>query len=129
MASRVSRRKIAAYCAERLIAGDSTVAEQLAAYLVDERRTREIDLVVRDIESALESRGVMVADVASATKLSSDAKQAIETFLASVNDSKTVHLRETLDANLLGGIKINTPDAELDATIRRKLTTLKASKV
>jgi F0F1-type ATP synthase delta subunit len=129
MAARVSRRKIAAYCAERLIANDSTVTTQLAAYLVDERRTRETDLIVRDIESALARRGVMVADVASATELSSGVRKEIEKFLADTHDIESVHLREALDPELLGGVKVTTPEAQFDATIRRKLTTLKASKL
>lgn len=129
MAVRVSRRKIAAYCADRLIAGDTSVADQLAAYLVDERRTREVELVVRDIEAALAARGVMIADVASATKLSEATKKAIGSFLTEADGSTRVYLREALDPSLLGGVKVTTPDAELDATIRRKLTTLKASKV
>jgi F0F1-type ATP synthase delta subunit len=129
MAARVSRRKIAAYCAERLIANDSTVTTQLAAYLVDERRTRETDLIVRDIESALAQRGVMVADVASTTELSSGVRKEIEKFLADTHDIDAVHLREALDPELLGGVKVTTPEAQFDATIRRKLTTLKASKL
>lgn len=128
MAVRVSRRKIAAYCADRLIAGDTSVADQLAAYLIDERRTREVELVVRDIEAALAARGVMIADVASATKLSDATKKAIGAFLTETDNSKRVYLRESLDPTLLGGVRVTTPDAELDATIRRKLTTLKASK-
>ena len=129
MAARVSRRKIAAYCAERLIAGDGGVTAQLAAYLVDERRTRETDLIVRDIESALARRGVMVADVASTTELSSGVRKEIEKFLADTHDIESVHLREALDPELLGGVKVTTPEAQFDATIRRKLTTLKASKL
>jgi F0F1-type ATP synthase delta subunit len=128
MAVRVSRRKIAAYCADRLIAGDTAVAEQLAAYLIDEHRTREVELVVRDIEAALAARGVMIADVASATKLSEVTKKAIGSFLTEADGSTRVYLRESLDPSLLGGVRVTTPEAELDATIRRKLTTLKASK-
>ncbi len=52
MASRLSRRKIAAYAADKLIGGSSKkeVLREVAAYLITTRRTRELELLVRDIE-------------------------------------------------------------------------------
>jgi F0F1-type ATP synthase delta subunit len=129
MAIKLSRRKLAAHVTERLLAGDASAVMQLAAYLVDTRRTRELPLVVRDIEAAMAGRGVVVADVATASTLSENAAQAIRDYIAGQYDGAQVQLRLSEDASLLGGAKIHLPGAELDTTIRRKLTTLRASKI
>ena len=129
MAVRVSRRKLAAYMAERLAKGDKKVLQQLAAYLVDTRRTRELPLIVRDIESALAVRGVIVADVTSAGSLSKSAEAAIRDFIAGGQKNTSVQLRLHEDADLIAGVKVQLPGRELDTSVRHKLNALKASKV
>lgn len=129
MAVRVSRRKLAAHVAARLAHGDNAALQQLAAYLVDMRRTRELPLVVRDIEAALASLGVIVADVTSAGSLSKSAEAAVRDFIASGHRNSSVQLRLHEDADLIAGVKIQLPGRELDTSVRRKLTALKASKV
>lgn len=129
MSQRLSRRKIAAYYASELLAGDKDVAKQLAAYLVDTRRVRELELIVRDIEAALLEHGVLLADVASSRSLSAQATKEVQTYLQSATKAKTIHLRESVDATLLGGVRISTPGNELDATLRHRLNQLKASKI
>lgn len=128
MASRLSRRKLAAFCAEELVKGHD-ITKQLAAYLVESRRTREYELIARDIESALAERGILVADIATATGLSATSRRAIEAFLASRTSAQKIVLREEVDATLLGGVKVAIPGNELDATLRHKLNQLKASKI
>ena len=65
--ARTSRRRLAEYVAERLLADDVSVIAELAALIVTERREREIELIVRDIEDSLARRGVLVATVETAT--------------------------------------------------------------
>ncbi len=129
MAVRVSRRKIAAYMAEQLARGDKKALQRLAAYLVDTRRTRELPLIVRDIESALALRGVIVADVTSTDSLSKAAEAAIRDFIAAGHKNASVQLRLHKDADLIAGVKIQLPGHELDTSVRHKLNALKASKV
>lgn len=129
MAIRLSRRKLAAYTAEQLMKADKTVLTQLAAYLVETRRTKELPLLVRDIESALAAHGVVVADVVTVGGLSAAAEKAVRDFVASTQNASKVHLRTAEDPALLAGVKINLPGSELDTSVRRKLTALKASKV
>jgi F-type H+-transporting ATPase subunit delta len=125
----LSRRKLATYIADQLLAGKKDAIKQLAAYLVDAGRMKEAELIVRDIESALMARGVVVADVASAHSLSAKTTKALESFVKQSTGAKTVELRSIVDEQLLGGVKVAVPGAEMDATLRRKLMTLKASKV
>lgn len=130
MAIRISRRKLAAYYAKQLLAGSKTITNELAAYLIETKRTGEAILIVRDVEYALLNRGVAVADVASARPLDAKTTKEITAFITQTTQAKTsVHLRTTVDRSLLGGVKINLPSQEFDGTMRRKLTTLKARKV
>src|SRR5262245_19848518 len=123
MASRLSRRKIAAFAVDKLLTGTpkKDVLREIAAYLVDTRRTRELELLVRDIEDALASRGIVVADVVSARPLSDTLKAEV----VKLADAKSVQLRETIDESVLGGVRVNLPGQRFDGTIRRKINALK----
>jgi len=130
MATRLSRRKLAEYSADQLLAGKKeTVLQELAAYLIEKKRTSELELIVRDIEAALLTRGIAIADVMTARKLTAETQAYIEAFVALKHPDATVQLRTRVEPDVLGGVKIGLAGEELDATIRRKLTTLKASKV
>ncbi|HET6747386.1 MAG TPA: F0F1 ATP synthase subunit delta [Candidatus Saccharimonadales bacterium] len=122
MATRLSRKKIAEYAAERLIKNDTKVLLEVAAFLVENRRTRELELLVRDIEYALSTHGVVIADVTSAYPLSETLKNNIKELVG----GKQLILRETVDPAVLGGIRLTTPGERLDATLKRKIQALKA---
>lgn len=127
MAQRVSRRKLADYSADRLIAGESTdvVLRDVAAYLVTMRRTREQELVVRDIEGALARRGVVIADVTSAHPVSTGLTAQVK----ELTGATSVQLRNSIDETVLGGVRIDIPGKRFDGTIRRKLNALKAQQL
>lgn len=126
---RLSRRKLASYLADELVAGKKDVPVRLAAFLIDTKRMRELPLIVRDIEDALASRGIVVTDVDSAHELNAATMKLVESFVKDQTNAKQVHFRTSLDQTLLGGVRVNVPGQELDATLRRKLTNLKATKV
>ena len=63
MPARTSRRKLARYVAERLLDNDTKVMDEVAALLSHENRQREVDLLVRDIQTELAERGLTVATV------------------------------------------------------------------
>jgi len=129
----VSRRKLAKYAAEQIMAGNDTIMEEIASLLVYEKRQREIELLVRDVESELAEHGEIVASVESARKLDVDTKREIEKYLMSAVDTKSnkskVTLKESIDPTLIGGFKLRTPTATLDATIAKKLNDLRAKKI
>lgn len=129
----VSRRKLAKYAAEQIMAGNDTIMEEIASLLVYEKRQREIELLVRDVEAELAEHGEIVASVESARKLDADTKQEIEKYLMSVvsanNNKSRVTLKESIDPTLIGGFKLRTPTATLDATIAKKLNDLRAKKI
>jgi F-type H+-transporting ATPase subunit delta len=127
MAARLSRRKIASYVTKRLLAGEKqkAVMKEVAAFLVDTRRIRELDLLVRDIEGELANHGVVVADVLSAYPLADELKKEVSKLVG----AKDLQLREAVDPGVLGGIRINVPGKRFDGTLRHKLTALKAKQI
>ena len=124
MPIRLSRRKLATFTTEKLLAGASKKAifRELAAYLVDTGRTRELELIIRDIEDMLANRGVVVADIVSARPLTHSMKAEIGTLI----NARSVQLREKVDESVLGGVRIDLPGRRFDGTIRHKLNALKA---
>jgi F0F1-type ATP synthase delta subunit len=127
MTARISRRKLASYVVseiERGISVTSALAE-VAAYLVDSHRNREYELLVRDIEDVLAEHGTVVADVTTAHPLSITLRTEIITLL----NAKNTELREIVDSNVIGGIRIDIPGQRYDGTIRRKLNALRAQKL
>lgn len=126
---RLSRRRIARHAAEKLLAGDTAVLSQVAAYLIESRRVNDADLLVRDIETALAEAGVVIADVASAHDLTATLTDAITRYVKQAADAREVHLRTQVDESLIGGIRLRTPDAEYDASVRQQLRKLQAMKV
>ena len=161
--ARTLRRKLAQHAAERLLAGDAAVIDELAALIVHERREREVDLLVQDIEAELAERGTVVVTVESARALDAATKDEIKRLLlsnsgmeslasvegrsaarASRKDARSearapetdgsgqsvnVLLRESIDQALIGGFRLRTPTATLDATIAKKLNDLRAKKI
>ena len=79
----VSRRKLAKYAAEQLLAGNDAVLEEIAGFLIYEKHEREVELLARDIEAELAERGMIVATVESATPLDEATKDAIKRLLSS----------------------------------------------
>ena len=126
MPGRISRRKLATHTAEKLIKGDGKKAlGELAAFLVENRRTDEAELLIRDIEQELADHGLVVADITTARPLSDSLKNDIKNLVG----GKTLQVREIIDESVLGGVRVDIPGKRFDGTIRRKLTALKAKQV
>ena len=121
----ISRRTLATHVVDRLAAGDRAVLQQLAAYIVDEGLTREVDLIAQEIEAEFASRGQVVADVASAHALDDASRSELKQFIAGMTGAKSVELREKHDAALIGGVVIETPGKYFDSSIRSQLNQLK----
>lgn len=125
MSRRISRRQLASFVVDRLSRGDKTVLRELAAYIVDQRLTRELDLIVGEIEQELAFRGDVVADVASAYALDDASRQQLIKFITEETGAKSVKLRERVDSELIGGVIIETPGKYLDGSLASQLNQLK----
>lgn len=124
---KLSRRKLALYAANQVVDGaiSATVIAEIAAYLTESGRVRESELVVRAIEDELAARSVVVADVTTAYALTDAEKADIRTLIG----SNSVYFRETVDPQIIGGVRVKTPGKMLDATVKTKLQALKRAKL
>ena len=129
MAVRLSRLKLSRYYAAALVSGVDAkkLAKQLAAYLIDTKRTKELQMVISDIEYQMSLNGVVVANVTSAHTLDEIAKTALIDLIRKSTKATKIRLKEHLDPSVLGGIKLKFTGSELDTTIARRLTTLKTN--
>ena len=101
-------------------------AKQVAAYLVANGRSKEVDLVIREVEARLEKDGRAVARVQSARKLSADEQRNIIKTLKSQNsDINSVEIINEIDPSLVGGVVVRTPSTEVDVSIRGRLNRMK----
>lgn len=127
MARKLSRRSLAQYVATHLGHGkpQKDIALQLAAYLISTRRTRELAVIVRDVQYYLAEQGHVAGTLTSARELSDRTLKAIESFAKDKTGAKSVSLDKEIDEALIGGVKLEIPGYELDTTIARQLTILK----
>lgn len=125
MARRLSRRQLAQYVAGQLAHNNDGVVRQLAAYLVTTRRTKEVDVLIRDITYYLAEYGTLLTSVTSAFELSDTLKKSVKQFIKASTGAKKIVLEEHSDPSVLGGLKIAIPGKEYDNTIAAQLTTLR----
>ena len=127
MQGKISRRKLALYVADAVEVKQKlgSVLAEVAAYLVETKRTREAELLVRAIEDELAARGIVIAHVVTARPLAKELEQAITTLI----DAREIHLDSEVDPSVIGGVRVETPGKLLDATIKRKLLALHQAKI
>lgn len=124
MADRISRRKIAKYAAAEIAAGNTEALDEVAAHLIDTRRSKEAELVARDIEAALAESGEVIATVTTARELTGESRSAVKSYVTRVTGANKVIIRETVDPSVIGGVKIALPGRLLDTTVAAKLEKL-----
>ena len=127
MARKISRRHLAMYIATQLVGGvsRSKLVKQLAAYLVENRRTKELDMILKDIDFYLSEVGIVSANVTSAFSLSAETKKQVEKFIKQQTKGSEITIDELIDPSVIGGVKISLSGFELDQTIAHQLTVLK----
>jgi F0F1-type ATP synthase delta subunit len=118
-----TRTSVAEFVASQLVHDRKDVLAGAAAWLVATKRVRQADYFVNDIAKYLQQQGYLFARVTSAYELSDSTKKEIMDYLCEMGP-KQVEVEYELDPALLGGIRIETPTAMLDATIRMKLDRL-----
>ncbi len=127
-AERISRRHIARYAAVEIVMNNNkkAVLEQIAAYLIESGRQREVDLLARDIETEMTNHGDCIADITTAHPLSEALRKELTQFITESDGAQQVFMREHVEPSVIGGVKMRYGGRELDTTIRTKLKKLAA---
>ena len=122
--SRVSMHELAIYAREQLEAGiaPSLIARKLAAYLLENRQSRELTKVLRAIEAELNKHGSTQVSIVSVHAVSDEIKKE----LASLLDAKNPVFSETTDKSLIGGVKARKGELEVDLSVKGKLQRFKS---
>lgn len=123
----VSRRVLARHIASRLADGaDQTVLlNELAAYLIQNKQVKQLDMVVADIARNLAEMGTVKATVTVARPLSAELKKAVEMYVARIENATNVQIDEVVAPTQLGGIIVETPRKRFDASVTTQLNRLR----
>lgn len=117
--SKVSTTELARFAVDRIESGAprNEVSTQIAAYLIDERRTRDLTVVMRAIEEELMRRGSEQVVITSARSVSEETKKQLAKLLGAKNPV----FSEIIDKDVIGGVKAQAGEKQIDLTIRGKL--------
>jgi len=118
-----SRAQVAAHVADALPDGRTDALRSAAAWLVSTGRGRQAEYLARDVAKIMAGRGYVSATVTTARAVSDEARGQIEAFIRHATGAKHLELTLAVDPGIIGGARIETPDAQLDATVRTKLAT------
>lgn len=124
---KISRRVLARYIATELSSGKSraSVIEALAAYVVVNRLSSQLDLILADIAANLARLGYIEANVTTARPIDGALKAELLEFVKKMENAENVTLAEHLDPAILGGVIIETPRKRFDASVATKLKRLR----
>lgn len=107
---------------------DQQLAQMIADYLVKERRTSELEMIMRDVESLRENQGYIEATVTSAFPLSRTLHtELIGLLRKEFPQAQKITIDEIVDPNVIGGLRVEAAGKQLDTTVRNKLQKLKAA--
>lgn len=126
--SKPSRRLLARYAVNQLLAGKSArrIAKELAAVIIESKRTLEPEFLVGDIAWELERRKELaVGNVISARALDDKVRTELEQQIKKAIGVKEVLLNEMQDEQLIGGVRIETASRVWDFSVARKLSQLR----
>lgn len=128
MQQKVSRRVLARTIAAQLLArpkDHARIVRTVAAYLIEQRMADDAQLFMGDLAHELfVQSGHLFAEVASAHTLGESVRAELVRTLRHATGAKHVEIAEQVKPELLGGLTVRTPDAQLDLSVRSTLQQL-----
>jgi len=125
--SKLPRHELAAILAERLgELPEKRLAQEVAAYLLAERRTGELDSLLRDIMQYRADHGIVEVTAVSAHELTGQTRREIEAQVHELYPHATkVIISTQLEPSVIGGVRVELANQQLDLSIRAKLNRFK----
>lgn len=122
------RTKIARAIADRTLksGGSKQFSNEIAAYLLSERRVNELDSVLRDVQADWAEAGYVEVLAASARELTAAVKADIVKQVKRLQpDAKQIIVTEVRDPAVIGGVRLSFANQQLDLSVQAKLNKFK----
>ncbi|HEX3082106.1 MAG TPA: F0F1 ATP synthase subunit delta [Candidatus Saccharimonadia bacterium] len=116
-----SRGQVAAFVASKLRDGRKDALKQAAAWLQDTGRARQTKYLAEDVAGVMAREGYVYARITTARKLSEAAESEVKSYIKEQTGAHNLELEMVVDRDVIGGVRVEVPGAEIDATVRRKL--------
>lgn len=123
--SKVGRTVLTRTLSKRL--SDPKIAQEIAAYLIAEKRTQELDSLVRDLaQYRADHENIVEVEAVSAHPLDIAAKAQIKAKITALYPAvKQIIITERHDPEALGGVRLELANQQLDLSARAKLNRFK----
>jgi len=124
----IPRHIIAATLAQRSLGSIDKphFATEIAAYLIDTHRSGELESLLRDIMQYRADHGIVEVIAVSATPLQPNVKTEIETQIRQLYpQAKQVIITPEHDPIVVGGVRLQLANQQLDLSVRAKLNRFK----
>ena len=126
--AKIPRHHIAEVLAKRSLGRESaqTLSKHIAAYLVAERRTADLEPLLRDIMQYRAEHGIVEVIAVSAYELSSAVRTDIERQVKRIfPDATDIIISEEIQPNMVGGVRLELPNQQFDLSVRAQLNRFK----
>lgn len=123
-----SRAKLAQTIADRTLKSgfSKKLSRELAAYLLSERRTSDLDSILRDIQADWAEAGHVEVIAESAHPLPLKVRADIERRVRKLHPSaKSILVTEVINPGVVGGVRLSLPNRQLDLSVEAKLNKFK----
>jgi F-type H+-transporting ATPase subunit delta len=122
-ASKEEKRKVAEKISARL--GASKIVRNFLFVVIDHRRTHALPEILTTFRNVLrETQGIAETEVFSPGALNDAQKREITQTLERITGKK-IEAKFSLDANLLGGVRVRVGDTIYDGSLRNRLDGLR----
>ncbi len=127
---KLSRSRLAQLFAKRYAQAGADVSrlnQEVAAYMLTEKRVGELDSLLRDMEQyRADQEAVVEAKAISAFPLTESVRSDIKQRLAAAfPEAKKIIISEQIDERVVGGVRLELANQQLDLTVRGKLNLFK----
>lgn len=123
-----SRTRLARIIADRTLKDgvQANFAKEIAAYLMTERRTSDLESVLRDVQVDWAEAGHVEVIASSARELTPEIRREIEAEVRGLYpNAKQIIITERRDPDVIGGVRLSLANQQLDLTIEAKLNKFK----
>jgi F-type H+-transporting ATPase subunit delta len=127
---KASRARLARFLAEKTLKRGISrhLDREIAAYLLSEGRVNELDSLLRDVQADWAEAGHVEVAASSARPLSAAIQAEIRREVKKVHPgAKRIVINETIDPDVVGGVRLSLPNRQLDLSVRSKLNLFKQS--